>query len=82
MYHLAGAANELLAQFTVAGEKCLIALDAVRIFLLQDVLLPVQGVLALCAVIAFRHFHSDLLGASFSLQNKTKLVQKSVTAMT
>lgn len=74
MYHLAGAANELLALFTVAGEKWLIALDAVRIFLPQDVLLSIQRVLALCAVIALRHFDSDLPAESFPLQNKIKLV--------
>ena len=40
-YYLAGAANERLAPFTVVGEKCLVALGAVRVLLLQDVFLAV-----------------------------------------
>ena len=54
-YYLAGAANELLAHFTAAGEKILVALDAVRVLHLQDVLLPVQRLLTLCAVVALGH---------------------------
>ena len=54
--YLAGAADEQLAGLTLVGETCLIAADAVHVLLLQDVLLAVQGHLALQAVVAFRHF--------------------------
>lgn len=54
--YLAGAANEQLADLTVVGEKCLVALNAVVALFLQDVLLAIQGLLALRAVVAFSHF--------------------------
>lgn len=54
-FDLAGAGNELLAHFTGVGEERLVALDAVRVLLLQDVLQPVQGVVTLCAVVALSH---------------------------
>ncbi len=54
--YLAGAANEHFAHLTVEGELCLITLDAVRIFVLQDVFLPIQGLLAVFAVVALSHF--------------------------
>lgn len=53
--YLAGATNELLADLTVVGEKCLVALDAEVAVFLQDVLLAIQGLLALGAVVAFSH---------------------------
>lgn len=52
---LAGAANLLVAHFTVVGEKLFVALDAVWVLLFQDVLLPVQGLLTLGAVVTFSH---------------------------
>lgn len=60
-YHLAGAADELVACFTIVGEKSLVALDAEGVVLPQDILLPVQGLLALFAVVGLRHCDSDLL---------------------
>lgn len=59
--HLAGAADELLTRVTVVTEKRLVALDAVRFLLPQDVLLSVQGLLTLCAVVALTHRDSYLL---------------------
>lgn len=58
---LASAANDHLADFTVVGEEFFIAFDAVWLFLSQDVLLPIQGLFAVCAVVAFAHFDSNLL---------------------
>lgn len=53
--HLAGAADEQLADLTLVGEKRLVAANAVHVLLLQDVLLAVQGHFALQAVVALRH---------------------------
>lgn len=72
MNHLAGAANELVAQFTGAGEKSLVAPYAVRMFLPQDVLLPEQRALTLPAVEALRHFDSEISLKSSDLRNKTQ----------
>lgn len=49
-----------MADLTGVGEKCLVALNAVHAFVLQDVLLPVQGLLALSAVVAFSHLGLNL----------------------
>lgn len=54
-YDLAGAANELLANFAVVGEQCFVALDAVRLLVLQDVLLSIKRLFALCTVVALGH---------------------------
>lgn len=59
--HLAGAADELLTCFTVVAEKHLVALNAVRFLLPQDVLLSIQGRLTLCTVVALTHCDSNLL---------------------
>lgn len=48
--YLAGAADEQLADFTLVGESSLVAADAEHALLLQDVLLPVQGLLTLQAL--------------------------------
>lgn len=44
-----------MADLTQVGEKVLVAPDAVQVLLLQDVLLPVQGLLTLGAVVMFGH---------------------------
>lgn len=45
-----------MAHLTLIREKCLVALDAVRVFFLEDVLLTKQGLLTLHTVIAVGHF--------------------------
>lgn len=61
VWYLARAADELLAHLAGVGEERLVALDAVRLLLLQDVLVPVQGLLTLGAVVAFAHRGSSRL---------------------
>lgn len=53
--YLAGAANQLMAHLAVVGEVILVALDAVHVFLPEDVPLAVQGILTLDAVVGIRH---------------------------
>lgn len=69
-WYLAGAAYELLAHFTVVGEESLVALCAVWAFVLQDVLMPIQGILTLCTVVGLDHLDSDFLCQSSALSLK------------
>lgn len=50
-----------MADLTQVGEKVLVAPDAVLVLLLQDVLLPVQGLLTLGAVVTFGHRGRNLV---------------------
>lgn len=45
-----------MAHLALIREKCLVALDAERVFFLEDVLLTKQGLLTLRTVIAVGHF--------------------------
>lgn len=49
--YLAGAANQLLAQLALVREVGLITLDAVHVFVPQDVALAVQRLLAVAALV-------------------------------
>lgn len=70
---LAGAADELVANIAVAGKQLLVALDAVGTVLLQDVLLPKQGLFAVDAVVRIQHVQH---GHSAISVNPVLLIQR------
>lgn len=61
-----------MAHLALIREKCLVALDAVRVFFLEDVLLTKQGLLTLRTVIAVGHFDLNLLSESSEQEDRIK----------